>query len=279
MVPRLQVLAAALLFSTGGAAIKATTLTSWQVAGFRSGVAALVLLLLIPATRRGWNARTGVIAASYAVTLVAFVNANKLTTAANAIFLQATAPLYLLIFGPFLIKERAGRSDLLVILTMAVGMTLFLWGGQTATASAPDPVRGNLYAMIAGFAYAIVIGGFRLIEKDSRGGENPGLATTALGNVIAFLVCLPMAVPVATHQSIDWVVIGYLGVIQIGLAYVLLTRGVRGVTALEASLLLLAEPALNPIWAGLMHGEWPGGLALAGGGLILGATALSTLRR
>jgi drug/metabolite transporter (DMT)-like permease len=210
---------------------------------------------------------------------VAFVNANKLTTAANAIFLQATAPLYLLLFGPILLKERAARSDLLAIMMMATGMALFFWGGQTASASAPDPVRGNVYAMIAGLAYAIVIGGFRLLQKASPAKEDPGLATVALGNLVAFVACLPLALPVAESHAIDWAVIAYLGIIQIGLAYVFLTRGVRGVTALEASLLLLAEPALNPLWAGLMHGEWPGGLALAGGMMILAATGSRALRR
>ena len=92
VLPRLEVLAAALLFSTGGAAVKLTQFTSWQVAGFRSGVAAVVLLLLLPETRRGWNRWTLIAGCVYAATLILFVSATKLTTAANAIFLQAAAP-------------------------------------------------------------------------------------------------------------------------------------------------------------------------------------------
>ncbi|MGH7585251.1 MAG: DMT family transporter, partial [Gemmatimonadales bacterium] len=100
---RLELLGAAAIFSTGGAAIKATTLTSWQVASFRSGIAAIAVLALVAASRRGWSWRTLVVGTTYAVTLTLFVVANKLTTSANAIFLQATAPLYLLLLGPWLL--------------------------------------------------------------------------------------------------------------------------------------------------------------------------------
>src|SRR3989442_11806346 len=100
-VARLRVIAAALLFSIGGAGIKACALTSWQVAGFRSGIAALVLFLLLPDSRRGWTRRTALVGASYAATMILFVLANKLTTSANTIFLQSTAPLYILLLGPW----------------------------------------------------------------------------------------------------------------------------------------------------------------------------------
>jgi drug/metabolite transporter (DMT)-like permease len=101
---RLLLVAAAILFSTGGAAIKAATLTGWQVACFRAGVAALVLLAALPQARRGWTWRIAPVAAAYAATSVAFAMANRLTTSANAIFLQSTAPLYLLLLGPLLLK-------------------------------------------------------------------------------------------------------------------------------------------------------------------------------
>ena len=109
--PRLQILAAAVLFSTGGAAIKAASLTAWQVASFRSGSRGRSNTLLVPSARRGWNRQSALVAIAYASTLVTFALANRLTTAANAIFLQATAPLYLLLLGPWLLRERARRSD------------------------------------------------------------------------------------------------------------------------------------------------------------------------
>jgi drug/metabolite transporter (DMT)-like permease len=105
------------------------------------------------------------------------------------------------------------------------------------------------------------------------------MATVAAGNALAFLIALPMALPITRSETADWVVIAYLGVFQVGLAYVFVTRGVRGVPAFEASLLLMVEPALNPVWAYLLHSERPGSFAIAGGVLILGATLIRTLRR
>ena len=95
----------------------------------------------------------------------------------------------------------------------------------------------------------------------------------ALGNLIAFVWGLPFALPVVSATGLDWMVILYLGAIQIGLAYACLTRGLRSVPALEASLLLMVEPVLNPVWAWLVHGERPSHWALLGGALIIGATA------
>jgi drug/metabolite transporter (DMT)-like permease len=278
---RLELLAAAVLFSTGGAAIKATTLTSWQVAGFRSLIAALAVALFIPASRRRWSWRVLVVAAAYASTLVLFVLANKLTTAANAIFLQASGPLYLLLLGPLLLREPIRRSDVLLILVMAGGMGLFFVGEQAPSRTAPDPWRGNLLGAFSGLSWALTIAGLRWIAGRAKGSE-PGMAAVAAGNVLAGLVCLPKALPVAQAASSDWVALFYLGVFQVGLAYLCLTRGVRQATALEASLLLLAEPALNPIWAWLVHAERPGAFAILGGMLILVSSLLRavwTIRR
>jgi DME family drug/metabolite transporter len=93
------------------------------------------------------------------------------------------------------------------------------------------------------------------------------------------LLCLPKALPLVSFPVRDVLIIGYLGAFQIGLAYVFLTRAMRVVPALEASLLLMAEPALSPVWAALVHGERPGTLAILGGALILSATLARTLMR
>ncbi|MCP5120708.1 MAG: EamA family transporter, partial [bacterium] len=114
-VSRIQLVVTAVLFSTGGAVIKATTLTGWQVACFRSGTAAVAVLLLIPAARRHWSPRTVSVGLAYAATMVLYVTSNKLTTAANAIFLQSTAPLYLLLLAPWLLKEKIRRADVLLM--------------------------------------------------------------------------------------------------------------------------------------------------------------------
>lgn len=272
---RLQLLAAAALFSTGGAAIKATALSGWQVAGFRSGVAALVLALLLPAARRGWSWRVLLVGVAYASTLILFVTANKLTTAANTIFLQSTAPLYILLLGPWLLKEPIRRTDLIFMSAVGTGLLLFFVGAETPMATAPDPVRGNVLAALSGVSWAVTVMGLRWLGRESDGGGS-ALATVVAGNAIALLACLPFALPVQDATVADWLVVGYLGVFQIGLAYVFMTAAIRHVPALEAATLLLVEPALNPIWAWLVHGERPSPWALVGGTLILAATLIKT---
>lgn len=274
---RLLLLAAALLFSTGGAAIKAANLSGWQVASFRSGVAALALLVLSPAARRGWSRRVAPVGLAYAGTLLLFVLANKLTTAANAIFLQDTAPLYLLILGPLLLGEPVHRRDAPFIVAVLAGIALFFIGQEPASRTAPDPLRGNLLATAAGLSWALTIAGLRWLG--SKPGTAAAMPAVAAGNLLVFAGCLPVALPLGTLRWQDAAVIVYLGVFQIGLAYECMTRGLARVPALEASLLLLLEPALNPIWAWLAHGERPGGFALAGGALILGACLAKTWQR
>lgn len=273
---RLQVLAAALLFSTGGAAIKATSLTGWQIASFRSGVAALVLLLVVPAARRIADPRVLAVGLAYAVTLVCYVLANRLTTAANTIFLQSAAPLYVLVLAPWLLRERLRRRDLALIAVMAAGLTLFFLAHDSPSITAPAPLKGNLLAALAGVSWALVLVGLRAFGR-REGGAGVALAAVTAGNLIAFLGALPLALAASGGSGGDWGVVVYLGTIQVGLAYLLLTSGVRRVPALETSLLLLIEPIFNPLWAWWLHGERPAALALAGGALILGATAARLL--
>src|SRR4029079_120012 len=125
---RLRIVAAALLFSTGGAAIKFSSFSSWQLASFRSGIAAVAVLIVLPAARRRWDARIAAVGAIYATTMILFVSANKLTTAANTIFLQITAPLYLLLLGPWLLHESLRRRDLAFMALVGVGLALFFVG-------------------------------------------------------------------------------------------------------------------------------------------------------
>ncbi len=273
LASRLELLATAILFSTGGAAIKATTLTSWQVASFRAAVAGVMLLLLVPATRRNWSWRTPLVGLAYASTMVMFVWANKLTTSANSIFLQDTAPLYLLLLGPLVLREPIRKSDLLLMAALAAGLALFFVDQQAPLGTAPDPFRGNLIAVASGVTWASTIAGLRWLE-----GRDGGMAAVVSGNAIAAFGCLPLALPVVSSQPVDWAVIAYLGIFQIGLAYALMTRAMRHTPALEASLLLLVEPALNPVWTWFVHGERPGPMAIAGGCLIISATVAAMFR-
>lgn len=277
LTSRLLVLAAAVLFSTGGAAIKATSLTSWQIAGFRSGVAVLALLAMVPSARRRLEPRAFPVAFAYAGALIFYVLANKLTTAANTIFLQSTAPLYILFLGPWLLKEPLRRRELVFMLMLALGLGMFFIGTEPATATAPQPLAGNLLAVAGGVFWALTMVGLRWIGKGPGDGVGPATTAVVAGNLVAVILCLPLAVPVAASTPVDWGIVAYLGVVQIGLAYVSLTAGIRRVPALEASLLLLLEPVLNPIWAWWVHGERPALWALLGGAVILASTALKTV--
>jgi DME family drug/metabolite transporter len=271
---RLRLGFAALLFSTGGAGIKAAAFTGWQIASFRSGIAAIVLWLCIPGARRGWTGRTVLVGVAYASTLVLFVLANRLTTSANTIFLQSTAPLYVLVLSPWLLRERVRPADIGFMSLVAVGLALFFVGSQPPLVTAPDPVRGNVLAAASGVTWALTVCGLRWMGK---GADDAAIGAVVVGNAFAFLATLPRALPLAPHAATDWVIVAYLGVFQIGLAYVLVTSALRRLSALEASIILLIEPALNPLWAWAVHGEVPSAWGLAGGALILGATTVRTL--
>lgn len=265
-----------MLFSTGGAAVKATALSGWQVASFRAGVAATALLILVPATRRRWDLSTVVVGIAYAAGMILFILANKNTTAANAIFLQAASPLYLLVLAPLLLKERIVAADLWAMAVIAVGLALVLSGSSRATTLSPNPVLGNTLAIFSGLAISLSTLGLRWLgTKDDAEGRQS--AVLVAGNVIAFAVCLPMALPVHDAAMTDWMLVGYLGVFQIGLAYLFVTRGLRGVPVVEASVLMLVEPAFNPLWVWLIHGEAPGVLPIIGGIVILSASVMRTL--
>jgi drug/metabolite transporter, DME family len=271
---RLQLLGAALLFSTGGAAIKAAEFEGWEIASFRSGIAAVALWLMTPAARRGWTRQAALVGIAYAGCLTLFVLANRLTTAANTIFLQSTAPLYVLFLSPWLLKEPIRREDLGFMLAVGVGLMLFFVGVEQPAATAPDPERGNLLALVSGFCWALAVCGLRWLSLDPRRGS-PAAAVVS-GNLTAFLVSLPMALPVGSHALADWAIISYLGVLQIALAYVFVTAAIKVIPALEASMILLLEPVLNPVWAWLVQRETPGVWALLGGAIILGATTLKS---
>jgi drug/metabolite transporter (DMT)-like permease len=212
-----------------------------------------------------------VVGAAYAATLVLFVLANRLTTAANTIFLQSTAPLYLLLLGPWLLHEPVRRRDALTMAAVGIGLVLFFVGTEQPAATAPDPARGNILATLSGVCWALTLVGLRWMGRSAPEG---GLNAVAIGNLIAFAACLPLAIPLGPHTPADWGTIIYLGMVQIGLAYVLVTRALTALPVFEASLILLLEPALNPVITWLVHGETPGAWALAGGVIILTATTL-----
>jgi DME family drug/metabolite transporter len=269
---RLQVLIAALLFSTGGAAIKVQAFSGLQVSALRSGIAAIALLLFLRG-RVAWSPQIGIAAIVYVAPATLFVLATKLTTAANAIFLQSTAPLYLLLLGPMLLGEHFKRRDLVYLVVVALGMIGCFVGRPVATDTAPDPALGNALAVACSITWAFTLIALRYVERErSRAGV--GVSAALLGNLFASVAALPFAWPLPAASAEEWATIVYLGVCQIALAYVFLTSAIRHLSALEVSLLLLIEPVLNPVWTWLLRGEHPGAWTILGGGIIVAATAL-----
>ena len=263
---RLLILGAAVLWSTGGAAIKLCNLSAWQIAGGRSLVAGIVLFIALREARRRPDRTIIAVALAYAGTVILFVLANKLTTSANAIFLQDTAPGWVLLLSPWLLREIPSRGAVLSLPVYAIGLALFFLDELS-----PGQALGNVVALASGVSFALCIVGLR--HAGSR-----GPAALVWGNAIGFVTTAPFWFSGPTPAPLDLALVAYLGVFQLGLAYLLFARGLAHVPAVEASLLALLEPVLNPIWAFLFAGEVPGPWALTGGAIILGATAWRTLQ-
>jgi DME family drug/metabolite transporter len=268
--PVLFVLGAALLWSTGGLFIKATTLGALELSFGRSLLAALVVAVLTRREGFRLNFLTLVAAVLYAALLVLFVVANKLTTAANAIFLQYTAPVYVLVLEPLVFKERFRRADLITVAACVAGMSLFFVGRLR-----PEDVAGNLTALASGLCFAL----FLLLLRHQRGGESNRASSVIYGNLIICLVTLPAFARVAGSLTTkDVLIVSYLGVVQIGLAYTLFTLGIaRGVRSLDAGVVGYIEPMLNPVWVFLFLGERPSKWAVVGGCVIVAAVLAHTI--
>jgi DME family drug/metabolite transporter len=281
-IGRLQVLGAALLFSTGGAAVKSCAMPAAQIAGLRSAVAVVALLVLVPRTRRALGPSCWPTGVAYAATLTLFVLATRTTTAANAIFLQSTAPFWVVLLGPLLLHEAVARADLAVLGAIACGIVLLFVGADPPTVTAPDPALGNLLGAACGLTWAFTVLGLRALARDPERADGAASATV-VGSALSAAVGIALVAPWRADttwiagSATDWLLVSFLGVFQIGAAYALLTAGMRRIPAVETALLTMAEPALNPVWTYLVHSERPGPLATLGGIAILGAVLARTL--
>ncbi len=262
----LLVAGAALLWSSGGLFIKVAPMPGLAVACGRAMVATIFYLLVLRPDLRKARFTT---ALAYAGCVVTFVAATKLTTAANAIFLQYTGPAYVLLLSPFLLDEPFRPIDGICVALSLAGMSLFfidkLEAGQLA---------GNLLATLSGVFFALTV---LLIRRDAKTGSGDAIPSTTLGNAIAALGTAPFAADLLHLSSVGVLVLLYLGVMQLGVSYWMFARGVRRVPAAEASLISMLEPVCNPLWVLLGTGERPGPWSIAGGAIVLGAVALRTL--
>jgi drug/metabolite transporter (DMT)-like permease len=268
--PLFLVLAAALLWSTGGLFIKWTSLNAFELTFGRSLLAALTVAFFT--RREGYRLNTMTVLTSllYAALLLLFVIATKLTTAANAIFLQYTAPIYVLILEPLLYKEKFRRADLVVVLACIVGMSLFFVGKLR-----PQDVSGNLTALASGLCFAFYI----LLLRHPHTQRVNRASSVIYGNLLLVIFTAPAGIAAFEHMTAsDAGSVAYLGVFQIGVAYTLFTLGMaRGVRSLDAAIVGYIEPVLNPIWVFLFLGERPTGWAIIGGAIIIAAVASHTI--
>jgi DME family drug/metabolite transporter len=268
--PILFVLAAAIIWSTGGLFIKAAGFSSIALSSGRALLAGVTIALVTRRERFGFNRVTLLAAVFYAALLFLFVLSTKLTTAANAIFLQYTAPVYILLLEPLLYKERFRPRDALVVFVCIVGMSLFFVGKLR-----PQDVAGNLAALASGVFFAL----FVLLLRHHKAREVNRASAVIYGNFLLAIACAPALLSEAAGASAkDWLLVAYLGVIQLGAGYALFTAGMaRGVRSLDAGIVGYIEPVLNPLWVFLFIGERPSRFALIGGAIIISAVAAHTI--
>lgn len=268
----LLIFLAAVLWSTGGVFIKATSLDAFQTSFWRSLFASLAILILIRPKKLLLDSTTVIASIAYMATLILFVLGTKLTTAANAILLQYTAPIYILVLAHWILNEKITRIGIITVALCVVGMAIFFLDKLS-----PKGVIGNLSALCSGIAFALMT----VFLRKNKGGEP--VSAILLGNVWIVASCAAMIF--VQHQTLeafrltpqDALMTGYLGIFQIAIPYILFVHAIQHIPALEASLLSMLEPILNPIWVMLFVGEFPSLNAVIGGSVIIGAVALQNV--
>lgn len=261
----LAVLAAAILWSTGGIFIKLINLHPMQISLFRSVFAALVFAVIFRREALRFNKFTFINGIFYAAILILFVIATKLTTAANAIFLQYTAPIYVLIFEPLINKTEYRPINIVTIIVCFIGMTLFFIGELSF-----NHLTGNIFALLSGIAFAAFLIGMRKNKHEYQ------FPTIFYGNIIITLFCLPTIMNLYELRMNDFLMVAFLGIFQIGIAYAIFSYGLKRVQAIEASLLGMIEPVLNPVWVLIWYSEVPSTGAIIGGIIIITAISIRT---
>jgi len=265
----LLIVGAALLWSTGGIGIKGIADAPLKVTFYRSLFASITLLLLFRGriTGRRWKSSTAFVVAivSYGACLTTFVIATKWTTAANAIFLQYAGAIWVLLLSPVVLREPMRGRDAMAIGVAMGGMALFFVGRFETRGMA-----GNAMALLSSVFFAALILALRREHGASQ-------AAITWGNVALSAVLLPFVFHDLALSPKSFVVLLFLGVVQIALAYALFVRGLEHVPATQASLTGMLEPVANPLWVFLFLGERPSIYAVAGGAVVLAAIGWHTL--
>ena len=255
----------AILWSTSGVLIK---IMDWQplaILAGRSLFASVVFLIYLRRVPTRFNRWQLLAAGMFILTQFLFITSTKLTTAANSIFLQYTAPIYVMLLAYWWLGERPSRTDWFAMLVIFLGLTLF-FGDQLST----EGFYGNLLAILSGVTSAVMMVAFRA-QKNGDPAES---------NLIAFLVTAAFGLPFVLKETWtvnSWLILAFLGIVQIGFAFIFFSKGIKHIPALEANLIGTLEPVLNPIWVFLFYGESMGKFALFGGLVVLGGVILSAM--
>jgi len=254
----IAIIIAAILWSTGGIFIKLTSLTPMQISFFRCAFAALIFLVVFNKELLKANIFTFINAGLYAAVLILYVIATKTTTAANAVFLQYTAPIYVLIFEPMINKTKYEKINIITIIICILGMTLFFTDKLSS-----GSIYGNIFALLSGVAFAAFLLGMRKNKKEHQ------FVSIFYGNIIVVLITLYSIFQIESLSFSNFIMVSYLGIFQVGIAYIVFAYGLKRVLAVEASLISMIEPVLNPVWVLIGYGEFPSVTAIFGGVIIL----------
>ena len=256
-----EMLLCAALWSIAGIFIKLIPWNSIVIAGIRSLIAGAVMFVYMRYKRIGFTAdrRSMLGGLALCCTLTCFVAANKLTTAANSIVLQFTAPMFIVVFSVLFLKKKFSRSDIFAVVLTMLGISLFFFDQLT-----PGHLLGNCVAIVAGMAFA---GYYMSLEGAS---ESERMSAILMAHGLTFCVSIPfIALEPPELGAAPVICIFILGVVQLGIPYVLLGRASGSCPPLACSLLGAVEPLLNPVWVVIFDGEAPGMWALIGGVVVV----------
>jgi drug/metabolite transporter (DMT)-like permease len=256
---------AAVLWSTGGLMIKSTNWQPLAILVGRNLFSSVALLLYLRRFPIRWTRWKITAAVCHILTAFLFISSTKLTTAANAIFLQYTAPLYIIPLGYWLLREKPSRTDWISMLVIFCGMFMFFGDKLTL-----NGLHGNILAALSGLTMALMTVALRA-QKDGT-----PLESIVIAQVFTVIVGFPLLLQQSWTLT-NALIIVYLGVFQIALAFVFFTSAIKHIPAIEATLISTLEPILNPLWVLLFIGEKPGLFALIGGLIVLSGVAINAV--
>ena len=258
----------AFLWSTSGFFIKYLTINAFQISFFRSLIAALTVFFITMARKKKlkfeFDKVSNFAAIFYAGILILFVLATKMTTAANAIFLQFTAPMYLVVLEPLFLKTKFDSKNVVTIIICIFGMVLFFFGKLEL-----GNIYGNLLAIASGMCFAMF--SLLLKYKKVKHKNDNTLNNVIMGNVLVAVIAFFVVFPDFTLDLTQSLILLYMGAIQIGVSYIIFNEGIKYVSATESMIIATLEAIFNPIWVFIGIGEMPSVYSIFGGLIIFGA--------